>query len=190
MVNPSLPERVEVTLTADIYIRIDRIKLSEGRRWPSKENDISSYSHANSSGAVAPVGGRDLACHLLSTTVLYIVKHVPHLERSVCSHRLQYLRFFSMLWFRILRMFIQPLNKEKSRSYLIGLLELKVNSEKTKYMITSRQVDPGGPVVIILASGSEVRGFDLGRGRWIFSERKNPEYDFLRKVSKAVGHVA
>ena len=31
-------------------------------------------------------------------------------------------------------------------------------------------VDPGGPVVIILASGSEVRGFD-----GFFSERKNPE---------------
>ena len=44
-------------------------------------------------------------------------------------------------------------------------------------------VDPGGPVVIILASGSEVRGFDPGRGRWIFSERKNPEYDFLRMGS-------
>ena len=42
------------------------------------------------------------------------------------------------------------------------------------------------PVVIILASGSEVRGFDLGRGRWIFSEPKNPEYDFLRKGSQAV----
>ena len=28
---------------------------------------------------------------------------------------------------------------------------------------------------------SEVRQFDPGRGRWIFSERKNPEYDFLRK---------
>ena len=25
------------------------------------------------------------------------------------------------------------------------------------------------------------------QGRWIFSERKNPEYDFLRKGSKAVG---
>ena len=48
-------------------------------------------------------------------------------------------------------------------------------------------VDPGGPVVIILDSGSEVRGFKPGRGRWIFSERKNPEYDFLRKGSKAVG---
>ena len=43
-------------------------------------------------------------------------------------------------------------------------------------------VYPGGPVVIILASGSEVRGFDPGRGGWIFSERKIPEYDFLRKV--------
>ena len=51
-------------------------------------------------------------------------------------------------------------------------------------------VDPGGPVVIILASGTEVRGFDPGRGRLIFSERKNPEYDFLRKGSKAVGPVS
>ena len=45
-------------------------------------------------------------------------------------------------------------------------------------------------MVIILASGSEVREFDPGRGRWIFSERKNPEYDFLRKGSKAVGPVS
>ena len=51
-------------------------------------------------------------------------------------------------------------------------------------------VDPGGPVVIILSSGSEVRGFDPGRSRWIYSERKNPEYDFLRKGSKAVGLVS
>ena len=46
-------------------------------------------------------------------------------------------------------------------------------------------IDPGGPVVI-LASGSEVPG----RGRWIPSERKNSEYDFHRKVSKAVGPVS
>ena len=52
------------------------------------------------------------------------------------------------------------------------------------------QVDPDGPVVIILPSGSEVRGFDPGRGLWIFSERKNPEYDFLRKGSEAVGLVS
>ena len=31
-----------------------------------------------------------------------------------------------------------------------------------------RNVDPGGTVVIILGSGSKVRGFDPGRGRWIF----------------------
>ena len=49
------------------------------------------------------------------------------------------------------------------------------------------RVDHGGLVVIILVTGSEVRGFKSGRGRWIFSERKNPEYDFLRKGSKAVG---
>ena len=51
------------------------------------------------------------------------------------------------------------------------------------------RVDPGDPVVIILATGSEVRDFKPGRGRWIFSERKNPEYDFLRKGSKAMGPV-
>ena len=59
-----------------------------------------------------------------------------------------------------------------------------------KCSATGRRVDPDGPVVIILASGSEVRGFDPGRGRWIFSERKNPEYDFLRKGSKAMGPVS
>ena len=48
-------------------------------------------------------------------------------------------------------------------------------------------VDPDSPVIIILATGSEVRGFKPVRGRWIFLERKNPEYDFLRKGSKAVG---
>ena len=46
------------------------------------------------------------------------------------------------------------------------------------------------PVVIILASGSEVCGFDPGQGRWIFSQHKSPEYDFLRKGSKAVGPVS
>ena len=30
------------------------------------------------------------------------------------------------------------------------------------------KVDPGGLEVIILASGFEVRGFDPGRGRWMF----------------------
>ena len=51
-------------------------------------------------------------------------------------------------------------------------------------------VDPGGPVVIILATGSEARGFKPGGGRLIISERKNLEYDFLRKGSKAVGLVS
>ena len=50
-------------------------------------------------------------------------------------------------------------------------------------------VDPGDPMVIIFATGSEIRGFNPGRDRWIFSERKNPEYDFLRKGSKAIGPV-
>ena len=59
--------------------------------------------------------------------------------------------------------------------------------ERSDHEVT---VDPSGPVVIILVSGSEVCGFDPGRGRWIFPERKNPEYNFLRKGSKAVGPVS
>ena len=57
-------------------------------------------------------------------------------------------------------------------------------------MLDYLRVDPGGPVVIILSCGSKVRGFDPGRGQWSFSERKNPEYDFLREGSKAVGPVS
>ena len=53
-----------------------------------------------------------------------------------------------------------------------------------------QEVDPGGPPVIILATGSEIRGFKPGRGRRIFSERKIPEYDFLRNGSKTVGPVS
>ena len=59
-----------------------------------------------------------------------------------------------------------------------------------EYHVKDFAVDPAGLGVIILASGSEVRGFDPGRGPWIFSERKNPGYDLLRKGSKAVGPVS
>ena len=51
-------------------------------------------------------------------------------------------------------------------------------------------VGPGGLGVIIFATGSKIRRFDPGRGQWIFSERKNLEYEFLRKGSKAVGPVS
>ena len=37
---------------------------------------------------------------------------------------------------------------------------------------TPFRVDPGGPVIIRLATGSEVRGFKSGRGRWIFQSVK------------------
>ena len=50
--------------------------------------------------------------------------------------------------------------------------------------------DPGGPVVVILITVPEVRGFKPGQGRWIFSERKNPEYAFHGKGSKTVGPVS
>ena len=52
------------------------------------------------------------------------------------------------------------------------------------------KVDPGGPVVVIPATGSEIRVFKHGWGRWIFSERKNPEYDSLWKGSKAMSPVS
>ena len=51
-------------------------------------------------------------------------------------------------------------------------------------------VHPDGSVVIKFATESEVRGFKPGQGRWIFSERKDPVYGFLRKGSKAVGPVS
>ena len=51
-------------------------------------------------------------------------------------------------------------------------------------------VDPCGPVVIIITTESEVHRFKSSQGRWIFSEPKNPEYDFLWKGSKAVDPVS
>ena len=51
-------------------------------------------------------------------------------------------------------------------------------------ILSTFMVDPDGPMVITLATGSEVRGFKAGRGRWIFSDRKNPENDFLRREVK------
>ena len=68
------------------------------------------------------------------------------------------------------------------------------NTQKIKYLFKKLfslpRVDAGGPVVIVLATGSEGPGFKPGRGRWIFSERKNTEYDFLRKGSKTMGSVS
>ena len=44
---------------------------------------------------------------------------------------------------------------------------------------------PGSNLPVEVFSGCEVH-----MGRWIFLERKNPEYDFLQKGSKAVGLVS
>ena len=71
----------------------------------------------------------------------------------------------------------QKLIKQLNLNFIISLLSW-------------RTVDPGDPVVIIPATGSEVRGFKPCRGRWILSERKNAEYDFLRIGSEAVGSVS
>jgi hypothetical protein len=48
----------------------------------------------------------------------------------------------------------------------------------------------GGLVVSVLATGPKVRGFNPGRGRWNFKGDKNPEHDFLRGGSKAVGPMS
>ena len=74
--------------------------------------------------------------------------------------------------------------------FITKLIEALINSTVSVLMLHKMRVDPGGPVVIILATGFEVRRFKPGRGRWMFSERNNPEYDFLRKGSKAVGPVS
>ena len=58
------------------------------------------------------------------------------------------------------------------------------------YLNKSGRRRAGCPVVIIVATGFEVRGFKPGRGQWIFSELKNPEHDFLQKGSKAMGPVS
>jgi hypothetical protein len=51
-------------------------------------------------------------------------------------------------------------------------------------------VDLGGLVVSVLATGPKVRGFDPDRGRWTFKGDKNPEHNFLRRGSKAVGPMS
>jgi hypothetical protein len=48
----------------------------------------------------------------------------------------------------------------------------------------------GGLVVIVLAIGPKIRGFQPGRGRWIFKGGKNPQHDCVRRGSKAVGPVS
>ena len=53
-------------------------------------------------------------------------------------------------------------------------------------MIDLAWVDPGGLVVIIIVTGTEVRRFKPGGADEFFQSIKNPEYDFLQKGSKAV----
>jgi hypothetical protein len=45
-------------------------------------------------------------------------------------------------------------------------------------------------VVSVLATGPKVSGFDPDRGQWIFKGDKNPEQNFLRRGSKAVGPMS
>ena len=45
-------------------------------------------------------------------------------------------------------------------------------------------VDPGSPVVIILTSGSDVRGLDPGRGQWILQSVKILSMTFFGREVK------
>ena len=87
------------------------------------------------------------------------------------------------------RVFILGWQTELTNIDYVAQQKILIDQPLSSLHLHTRRVDPGCPVVIILASGSEVCGFDPGRGRLIFSERKNPEYDFLCKGSKAVGPV-
>jgi hypothetical protein len=56
--------------------------------------------------------------------------------------------------------------------------------------LSAINVDLGGLVVSVLATGPNVHWFDPDRGRWIFKGDKNPEHHFLRRGSKAVGPMS
>jgi hypothetical protein len=45
-------------------------------------------------------------------------------------------------------------------------------------------------MVIVLATGTKVRGFKLSRERWIFKGDKNPQHAFLRTGRKAVSPMS
>ena len=94
------------------------------------------------------------------------------------------------MYFNYINYFDQDETVGWSESPCLPTRQHGFDSRRGQKLIYILIVDPGGPVVVILATGSEVRGFKHGRGRWCFSESKNPEYDFLRKGSKAVGLVS
>jgi hypothetical protein len=48
----------------------------------------------------------------------------------------------------------------------------------------------GSLVVIVLATGPTVEGFEPGVGRWICKGDKNSFHDFLRRGSKAFGPMS
>jgi hypothetical protein len=50
--------------------------------------------------------------------------------------------------------------------------------------------ESGLGVIMMLAAGNKVRGFELGRSLSDFSGRKNPQHAFLRRGSNAVGPMS
>jgi hypothetical protein len=48
-------------------------------------------------------------------------------------------------------------------------------------MVVWHPVVLGGVIVSVLAIGPKIRGFEPGRGLWIFKCDKNPQHTFLRR---------
>jgi hypothetical protein len=61
---------------------------------------------------------------------------------------------------------------------------------RSKICVTNKiPVIPSGAVVIMLAIGTKVYRFKPHQEQWLLKGYKNPQYDFLRRGSKAVGPV-
>ena len=124
----------------------------------------------------------------MATTWKSRERHVPQLVYSVSVLLLllllirifRYGETFITLWMPFIYIYYSKCEMEIRDSIIIIWSEIFS-------CFSAAWVDPGGPMVVILATGSEVCRFTPGWGRWIFSERKNSEYDFLRKESKAMG---
>ena len=127
----------------------------------------------------------------LSSVEIMLSAEVEHWKWSISSKK--YLHVMKFGFFNL----VQSISDNpwiKGASNPLGIRKLMSKSKFKAMMIFFNiweviyidWVDPDGPVVIILATGPEVCRFKPSRGRWIFSERKTAEYDFLQKGSKAV----
>jgi hypothetical protein len=75
--------------------------------------------------------------------------------------------------------------------FVVFFLTVNINyiysAHRTNYYLVSNHVDLGGLVVSVLATGPKVRGFNPGRGRWIF-KGMNRTSNARRQNSAAISH--